>query len=63
MYNFITIIFVSLWTLISTLISVNSTEQMNEEFTLGLRLKAFGVTVAIKEPSTAILIKVSTNYL
>ncbi|CAD8113596.1 unnamed protein product [Paramecium sonneborni] len=62
-YNVITIIFVSLWTLISTLMSVSSTIEMIDEFVLGLRLKAFGVRVAIKEASTAILIKLFTNYL
>lgn len=43
--------------------SVSSTVEMIDEFVIGLRLKAFGVTVAIKEASTAILIKVFTNYL
>ncbi|CAD8149864.1 unnamed protein product [Paramecium octaurelia] len=62
-YNVITIVFVSLWTLISTLMSVSSTIEMIEEFVKGLSLKAFGVRVAIKEAQTAILIKVFTNYL
>ncbi|CAK74425.1 unnamed protein product (macronuclear) [Paramecium tetraurelia] len=62
-YNIITIIFVSLWTFISTFISVNSTIQMLEEFIQGLILKSFGVRLAIKEAQTAILIKVFTNYL
>ncbi|CAD8181409.1 unnamed protein product [Paramecium octaurelia] len=62
-YNVITIIFVSLWTLISTLMSVSSTIEMIEEFIKGISLKAFGVRVAIKEAQTAILIKVFTNYL
>ncbi|CAD8105541.1 unnamed protein product [Paramecium primaurelia] len=62
-YNVITIIFVSLWTLISTLMSVSSTIEMIEEFVKGISLKAFGVRVAIKEAQTAILIKVFTNYL
>ncbi|CAK72942.1 unnamed protein product (macronuclear) [Paramecium tetraurelia] len=62
-FNIISIILISLWTLISTLMSVSSTVEMIDEFVIGLRLKAFGVTVAIKEASTAILIKVFTNYL
>lgn len=43
--------------------SVSSTVDMIEEFIIGLRLKAFGVTVVIKSASSAILIKVFTNYL
>lgn len=43
--------------------SVNSTVEMIEEFIAGLRLKAFGFTVLIKPASTAIFIKVFTNYL
>ncbi|CAD8209502.1 unnamed protein product [Paramecium pentaurelia] len=62
-YNVITIIFVSLWTLISTLMSISSTIEMIEEFVKGISLKEFGVRVAIKEAQTAILIKVFTNYL
>ncbi|CAD8087564.1 unnamed protein product [Paramecium sonneborni] len=61
--NVLTVFFISAWTLISILMSVSSTVEMIEEFIVGLRLKAFGVTVVIKQASTAILIKVFTNYL
>ncbi|CAD8211891.1 unnamed protein product [Paramecium octaurelia] len=61
--NVLTIFFISIWTLVSILMSVSSTVQMIEEFIIGIRLKAFGVTVVIKQASTAILIKVFTNYL
>ncbi|CAD8124033.1 unnamed protein product [Paramecium sonneborni] len=61
--NVLTVFFISIWTLISILMSVTSTVQMIEEFIVGIRLKAFGVTVVIKQASTAILIKVFTNYL
>lgn len=43
--------------------SVSSTKEMIDEFIVGLRLKAFGVNVVIDKASTAILIKVFTNYL
>ncbi|CAD8169357.1 unnamed protein product [Paramecium pentaurelia] len=62
-YNIISIILLSLWTIITTLITVSSTTQMIKEFVKGLRLKAFGVRVAIKEAQAAIFIKVFTNYL
>lgn len=45
------------------MMSVSSTIDMIEEFVKGVSLKAFGVRLAIKEASTAILIKVFTNYL
>ncbi|CAD8151403.1 unnamed protein product [Paramecium octaurelia] len=61
--NVLTIFFISVWTLISILMSVNSTVEMIEEFIAGLRLKAFGFTVLIKPASTAIFIKAFTNYL
>ncbi|CAD8101522.1 unnamed protein product [Paramecium sonneborni] len=62
-YYVITIIFVSIWTLISTLMSVSSTKIIIEEFIKGMSLKAFGIRLAIKEAQTAILIKIFTNYL
>ncbi|CAD8200536.1 unnamed protein product [Paramecium pentaurelia] len=62
-YNILSITFVILWTLLSTLISVSSTSEMVTEFIAGLRLRLFGVKFPIKQISTAILIKVLTNYL
>ncbi|CAD8084407.1 unnamed protein product [Paramecium sonneborni] len=61
--NLLTIVFISIWTLISILMSVSSTVQMIEEFIIGIRLKALGVAVVFKQISTAILIKILTNYL
>ncbi|CAD8163743.1 unnamed protein product [Paramecium octaurelia] len=62
-YNILSIIFVIFWTLLSTLISVSSTSEMIQEFIAGLRLRLFGVKFPIKQISSAILIKVFTNYL
>ncbi|CAD8073527.1 unnamed protein product [Paramecium sonneborni] len=61
--NILTIVFISAWTLISILMSVGSTVEMIKEFIVGLRLKSLGVTFVVKQASTAILIKVLTNYL
>ncbi|CAD8079950.1 unnamed protein product [Paramecium primaurelia] len=58
-------IFISLRTLITTLMSVSSTREMIDEFVKGISLKTFGFRVAIKEVLTAILIKVlisSNNF-
>ncbi|CAD8130485.1 unnamed protein product [Paramecium sonneborni] len=61
--NVFTIIFISIWTLVSILMSVSSTVQMIEEHIIGIRLKILGVAVVLNQISTAILIKIFTNYL
>ena len=43
--------------------SVNSTVEMINEFIIGLKFNQFKIVVGIKTASTAILIKVLTNYL
>ncbi|CAD8087563.1 unnamed protein product [Paramecium sonneborni] len=62
-FNIISIILITLWTLISTLMSVSSTVEMIDEFIIGLKLKVFGGGSTLQKTSSAILIKIFTNYL
>ncbi|CAD8108038.1 unnamed protein product [Paramecium primaurelia] len=62
-YNILLTILISLWTILSVLLSVSSTVAMMKDFIRDIRLKAFGLSHSIKEASPAILIKIFTNYL
>lgn len=61
--NLLTIVFISLWTLISILISVSSTVEMIDSFIIDFRLRMLRILSSVEENSTAILIKAFTNYL
>ncbi|CAD8117448.1 unnamed protein product [Paramecium sonneborni] len=61
--NVLAIVSISIWTLVSIFMSVSSTVDMIEEYMIGFRLSALGVAVAINQISTAMLIKIFTNYL
>ncbi|CAK58254.1 unnamed protein product (macronuclear) [Paramecium tetraurelia] len=62
-YNIFITILISLWTLLSVLLSVSSTVAVMKDFIREIRLRSYGISHSIKEASPAILIKIFTNYL
>ncbi|CAD8117093.1 unnamed protein product [Paramecium primaurelia] len=60
--NALTITLISIWTLISTLLSVLGNIRSIEEVILGIRLKSFKINSQNTQVTSAILIKLFTNY-
>ncbi|KAM3135852.1 hypothetical protein pb186bvf_012105 [Paramecium bursaria] len=62
--NGITIAAITLWTLISVLMSVRGTLEMVDQLIGGLKAMALGLVISVeKQGSIAILMKILTNYL